>query len=123
MGSTIWVDGPGSRLAVYVSGASTDPVVLLHGGPGVPDYLAPVSEARVPPCRAPGAGPEALHGLCGHAGPAGGRTWPTAPSRRMPRHLGLNPSNRSPALLPCATARLLPILHPKIRSSVGLPIP
>lgn len=44
MGSTIWVDGPGSRLAVYVSGASTDPVVLLHGGPGVPDYLAPVAE-------------------------------------------------------------------------------
>jgi len=44
MSRTIWVDGPGSRLAVYVSGASTDPVVLLHGGPGVPDYLAPVAE-------------------------------------------------------------------------------
>lgn len=48
MGNTIWVDGPGSRLAVYVSGASTDPVVLLHGGPGVPDYLAPVAGMLAP---------------------------------------------------------------------------
>jgi proline iminopeptidase len=37
------VEGPGSRLAVYLDGVGEDPVVLLHGGPGVPDYLAPVA--------------------------------------------------------------------------------
>lgn len=42
-----WVEGPGSRLAVYVGGVDEDPIVLLHGGPGVPDYLAPVADILV----------------------------------------------------------------------------
>jgi len=40
---TIFVDTQGARLAVYVEGTSEDAVVLLHGGPGVPDYLGDVS--------------------------------------------------------------------------------
>lgn len=40
-----FVDAPGAKLAVFVeSEAQEDPVVLLHGGPGVPDYLADVAE-------------------------------------------------------------------------------
>jgi len=40
---TSFVDSPGARLAIYEEGTADDPVFLLHGGPGVPDYLADVS--------------------------------------------------------------------------------
>lgn len=50
MGSspTTYVDAPGARLAVYDEGPAADPVVLLHGGPGVPDYLGDVSALLSP---------------------------------------------------------------------------
>ena len=39
-----FVDAPGARLAVFVAGGTRDDlIVVLHGGPGVPDYLAPVA--------------------------------------------------------------------------------
>jgi pimeloyl-ACP methyl ester carboxylesterase len=39
-----FVGAPSARLAVFAaSGTRDDLVVLLHGGPGVPDYLAPVA--------------------------------------------------------------------------------
>jgi proline iminopeptidase len=38
------VQATGARLAVCETGAAGDPVLLLHGGPGVPDYLGPVAE-------------------------------------------------------------------------------
>lgn len=38
-----FVDSSGARLAIYEEGTNGDPVVLLHGGPGVPDYLADVA--------------------------------------------------------------------------------
>jgi proline iminopeptidase len=38
-----FVDSPGARLAIYEEGTASDTVILLHGGPGVPDYLAEVS--------------------------------------------------------------------------------
>ena len=37
------VETSGARLAVFEEGATGDTIVLLHGGPGVPDYLADVS--------------------------------------------------------------------------------
>ena len=37
-----FVDVAGARLALYDGGASDHPVLLVHGGPGVPDYLEPV---------------------------------------------------------------------------------
>jgi proline iminopeptidase len=38
------VDAPSARLAVFAAGGPRDDlIVLLHGGPGVPDYLAPVA--------------------------------------------------------------------------------
>jgi len=40
--SSSFVDAPGARLALYEQGTG-DAVVLVHGGPGVPDYLADVS--------------------------------------------------------------------------------
>jgi proline iminopeptidase len=40
---TSFVDSPGARLAIYEEGTVDSPVFLLHGGPGVPDYLADVS--------------------------------------------------------------------------------
>jgi proline iminopeptidase len=40
---TSFVDSPGARLAIYEEGTGNDTVILLHGGPGVPDYLADVS--------------------------------------------------------------------------------
>lgn len=40
---TSFVDAPNARLAVYEDGAEGDVIVLLHGGPGVPDYLADVA--------------------------------------------------------------------------------
>jgi proline iminopeptidase len=44
-----FVDAPGAKLAVYSRGATReDPVILLHGGPGVPDYLADVAELLAP---------------------------------------------------------------------------
>jgi proline iminopeptidase len=44
-----FVEAPGAKLAVYCRGASrADPVVLLHGGPGVPDYLADVAGLLAP---------------------------------------------------------------------------
>ena len=41
---TVWVESTGGRLAVYVAGKGESAVYLLHGGPGVPDYLAPVAD-------------------------------------------------------------------------------
>jgi proline iminopeptidase len=38
-----FVDVPGARLAVYDGGVADRPILLLHGGPGVPDYLRPVA--------------------------------------------------------------------------------
>src|SRR5919202_4121937 len=44
-----FVDAPGAKLAVYSRGATReDPVFLLHGGPGVPDYLADVAGLLAP---------------------------------------------------------------------------
>lgn len=48
VGKVSLVDALGARLAVFVSGGTQDPVVLLHGGPGVPDYLAEVAEILAP---------------------------------------------------------------------------
>jgi len=43
------VDAPGARLAVFVvGGIQDDPVILLHGGSGVPDYLAGVAGSLAP---------------------------------------------------------------------------
>lgn len=44
---TSFVDSPGARLAIYEEGSAADTVILLHGGPGVPDYLADVSAILV----------------------------------------------------------------------------
>jgi pimeloyl-ACP methyl ester carboxylesterase len=33
------VPSPGADLAVRASRADSEPLLLLHGGPGVPDYL------------------------------------------------------------------------------------
>lgn len=38
-----FIEASGARLAVFEEGTAEDPVVLLHGGPGVPDYLSDVS--------------------------------------------------------------------------------
>ena len=38
-----FVDAPSARLAVFVTGGTKDPIILLHGGPGVPDYLGAVA--------------------------------------------------------------------------------
>ncbi len=38
-----FVETSGARLAIYSEGLAGDTVLLLHGGPGVPDYLAEVS--------------------------------------------------------------------------------
>ena len=42
-GPPVFIDTPGARLAVYEGGATDHPIVLLHGGPGVPDYLGDVA--------------------------------------------------------------------------------
>ncbi len=42
------VQSPGAILAVWDHGGEGEPVLLLHGGPGVPDYLEPVAEMLVP---------------------------------------------------------------------------
>ncbi len=42
------VRAPGASLAVYDHGGEGDAVLLLHGDPGVPDYLEPVAEMLVP---------------------------------------------------------------------------
>ena len=48
-GKPSFVNTPGAKLAVFVEGeAQEDPVILLHGGPGVPDYLADVAEILAP---------------------------------------------------------------------------
>jgi proline iminopeptidase len=48
-GKTSFVDAPGAKLTVFVDGeAQEDPVILLHGGPGVLDYLADVAEILAP---------------------------------------------------------------------------
>ena len=39
-----FVDVPGARLAVYDGGAADRPILFLHGGPGVPDYLKPAAD-------------------------------------------------------------------------------
>src|SRR5512136_2706976 len=38
-----FVETADARLAVYEEGTTGDTILLLHGGPGVPDYLADVS--------------------------------------------------------------------------------
>lgn len=45
--SELWVKTPAARLCVRERGAG-HPVVLLHGGPGCPDYLAPVARLLAP---------------------------------------------------------------------------
>jgi hypothetical protein len=43
------VDAPGAKLAVFVvGGTQDDPVILLHGGSGGPDYLAGVAGSLAP---------------------------------------------------------------------------
>jgi proline iminopeptidase len=37
------IETSGARLAIFEEGATRDTILLLHGGPGVPDYLADVS--------------------------------------------------------------------------------
>ena len=49
---TIEVSSSGARLAVRDHPGEGTPVVLLHGGPGVPDYLEPVAQMLAPPHRA-----------------------------------------------------------------------
>ena len=45
-GEVTFVDALGARLAVYVEGEAQDePIILLHGGSGVPDYLADVARS------------------------------------------------------------------------------
>ena len=45
-GEVTFVDALGARLAVYVGGeAQDDPIILLRGGSGVPDYLADVARS------------------------------------------------------------------------------
>lgn len=44
----MFVDAPGARLAVYLAGGPGDAVMLLHGGPGVPDYLEDVAWLLAP---------------------------------------------------------------------------
>jgi proline iminopeptidase len=43
LSAVAFVDTVGARLAVFEEGTAGDTIVLLHGGPGVPDYLADVS--------------------------------------------------------------------------------
>jgi hypothetical protein len=44
-GEISFVEALGAKLAIFVEGEpQEDPVFLLHGGPGVPDYLADVAE-------------------------------------------------------------------------------
>jgi pimeloyl-ACP methyl ester carboxylesterase len=38
------VNASSARLAVFIMGATRNPIVLLHGGPGVPDDLAGIAE-------------------------------------------------------------------------------
>lgn len=38
-----FVETLGARLAIFEEGSIEDAILLLHGGPGVPDYLADVS--------------------------------------------------------------------------------
>jgi proline iminopeptidase len=48
-GEIFCVDAPGARLAVFVvGGTQDDPVILLHGGSGVPDYLTDVAGSLAP---------------------------------------------------------------------------
>jgi proline iminopeptidase len=43
-----FVDTPGARLAVHDSATDGEPLVMLHGGPGCPDYLQPVADLLAP---------------------------------------------------------------------------
>jgi proline iminopeptidase len=38
-----FIETSGARLAAYEDGTGSDSIVLLHGGPGVPDYLSDVA--------------------------------------------------------------------------------
>ena len=49
---TVRIKSQGAELAVRDFGGEGEAVVLLHGGPGVPDYLAPVAEMLRPQYRA-----------------------------------------------------------------------
>jgi len=49
---TVRVQSQGAELAVRDFGGQGEVVVLLHGGPGVPDYLRPVAEMLEPRYRA-----------------------------------------------------------------------
>jgi pimeloyl-ACP methyl ester carboxylesterase len=46
------VHTPTSELAVFVHDGEHETVLLLHGGPGVPDYLEPVASLLAPGRRA-----------------------------------------------------------------------
>ncbi len=43
LSSVSFVETSGARLAIFEEGMTGDTILLLHGGPGVPDYLADVS--------------------------------------------------------------------------------
>ncbi len=49
---TVRIKSQGAELAVRDFGGEGEAIVLLHGGPGVPDYLAPVAEMLRPQYRA-----------------------------------------------------------------------
>lgn len=46
-----FIEAPGARLAVFEEGTAGDTILLLHGGPGVPDYLEDVSRILASKCR------------------------------------------------------------------------
>jgi proline iminopeptidase len=46
-----FIEAPGARLAVFEEGTAGDTILLLHGGPGVPDYLEDVSRMLASKCR------------------------------------------------------------------------
>jgi hypothetical protein len=72
-----FVDAPGAKLAVYSRGAMReDPVILLHGGPGVPDYLANVAELLAPRTSKRSEQRTATNGLACSAIP-GEEPWPS----------------------------------------------
>lgn len=41
---SLYVEVSGARIAIYEEGAGGSAVILIHGGPGVPDYLSEVSK-------------------------------------------------------------------------------
>jgi proline iminopeptidase len=49
--AVVRVESRGSSLAARDHGGAGEPVILLHGGPGVPDYLEPVAAMLTPKYR------------------------------------------------------------------------